>query len=224
MFDVCWMFCVSSCRECLRPASHAPSSLLLQGSAHSDDASSLNNSHGGLPSASSTSSTELNHQVESFRGLLYLLRLYTADSNNMGVAQTQLKLPSSSPAGLPSALAGQVPSTLELKVEKPDKDDMRDDLSENKSDDESDKNMRTPRAGTRTRYRAIVTLISHIQTWERQNNIYLLFKNKSFFYGHVISSKMVLSFTVSLKMRTSIQSRRPSVSVREGWLTMPVSA
>lgn len=30
---------------------------------------------------------------------------------------------------------------------------MRDDLSENKSDDESDKNLRTPRAGTRTRYR-----------------------------------------------------------------------
>lgn len=45
-----------------------------------------------------------------------------------------------------------MPSTLELKVEKPDKDDMHDDLSESKSDDESDKNLRTPRAGTRTRY------------------------------------------------------------------------
>lgn len=87
-----------------------------------------------------------------------------ADSNNMSVAQTELELPSSSSAGLPSALAGQVPATLELKVEKPDKDDMRDDLSENRSDDESDKNMRTPRAGTRTRYCVIVTLISHIQT------------------------------------------------------------
>lgn len=149
--------------------------------------------------------------------------VYMADSNNMSVAQTEPKLPSSSSAGLSSALAGQVPATLELKVEKPDKDDMRDDLSENRSDDESDKNMRTPRAGTRTRYCVIVTFISHIQTWERHNNLNLLFKNK-FFYGHVISSKMVLSFTVSLKMRTSIQSRRPSVSVREGWLTMPVSA
>lgn len=86
-----------------------------------------------------------------------------ADSNNRSVAQTELTLPSSSSAGLSSALAGQVPATLELKVEKPDKDDMRDDLSENKSDDESDKNMRTPRAGTRTRYCVIVALISHVQ-------------------------------------------------------------
>lgn len=45
-----------------------------------------------------------------------------------------------------------MPAALELKVEKPDKDEMRDDLSESKSDDESDKNLRTPRAGTRTRY------------------------------------------------------------------------
>ncbi|XP_054873357.1 transcription factor 12 isoform X3 [Amphiprion ocellaris] len=82
-----------------------------------DDAASLNNSHGGLPSAGSTSSTELNHQVETFRGL-----------------------------------AGQLPSTLELKVEKQDKDDMHDSLSaDDKSDDESDKrDMKTPRAGPRT--------------------------------------------------------------------------
>lgn len=99
--------------------------------------------------------------------------VYMADSNNRSVAQTELTLPSSSSAGLSSALAGQVPATLELKVEKPDKDDMRDDLSENKSDDESDKNMRTPRAGTRTRYCVIVALISHVQPWEWQNNIYL---------------------------------------------------
>ncbi|TKS70134.1 Transcription factor 12 [Collichthys lucidus] len=92
----------------------------MQGGAHADDAASLNNSHGGLPSAGSTSSTELNHQVEAFRGLT-------------------------------SALAGQVPATLELKVEKQDKDEMNDNLSnDDKSDDESDKNMRTPRAGTRT--------------------------------------------------------------------------
>ncbi|KAM3624827.1 uncharacterized protein V6R79_002277 [Siganus canaliculatus] len=93
----------------------------MQGGAHGDDAASLNSSHGGLPSASSTSSTELSHQVEAFR------------------------------AGLASTLAGQVPATLELKVEKPDKDDMSDSLpADDKSDDESDRNMRTPRGGTRT--------------------------------------------------------------------------
>ncbi|XP_040890775.1 transcription factor 12 isoform X2 [Toxotes jaculatrix] len=93
----------------------------MQGGAHADDAASLNNSHGGLPSAGSTSSTELNHQVETFRGLT-------------------------------SGMAGQVPTTLELKVEKQDKDEMHDSLStDDKSDDESDKrDMKTPRAGTRT--------------------------------------------------------------------------
>ncbi|XP_047436222.1 transcription factor 12 isoform X3 [Mugil cephalus] len=87
-----------------------------------DDAASLNNSHGGMPSAGSTSSTELNHQVEAFR------------------------------AGLSSALSGQVPATLELKVEKQDKDEMHDSLStDDKSDDESDKrDMKTPRAGPRS--------------------------------------------------------------------------
>uniref|UniRef100_A0A8C4GSK6 Transcription factor 12 n=1 Tax=Dicentrarchus labrax TaxID=13489 RepID=A0A8C4GSK6_DICLA len=97
-----------------------PSRTAAMGGAHADDAASLNNSHGGLASASSTSSTELNHQLEAFRGLT-------------------------------SALAGQVPATLELKVEKQDKDEMHNNLStDDKSDDESDKNMRTPRAGTRT--------------------------------------------------------------------------
>ncbi|XP_041639155.1 transcription factor 12 [Cheilinus undulatus] len=93
----------------------------MQGGAHVDDAVSLNNSHSGLPSAGSTSSTELNHQVEAFRGLS-------------------------------SALAGQVPATLELKVEKQDKDEMQEDLTaDDKSDDDSDRrDMRTPRAGTRT--------------------------------------------------------------------------
>ncbi|XP_041844647.1 transcription factor 12 isoform X4 [Melanotaenia boesemani] len=82
-----------------------------------DDAASLNNSHGGLTSAGSTSSTELNHQVEAFRGL-----------------------------------SGQVPATLELKVEKQDKDDMHDSLSTDaKSDEESDtRDMKTPRVGQRT--------------------------------------------------------------------------
>ncbi|XP_018523439.1 transcription factor 12 isoform X4 [Lates calcarifer] len=98
-----------------------PSRTAAMGGAHADDAASLNSSHGGLPSAGSTSSTELNHQVETFRGLA-------------------------------AGLAGQVPTTLELKVEKQDKDEMHDSLStEDKSDDESDKrDMKTPRAGTRT--------------------------------------------------------------------------
>ncbi|XP_039982072.1 transcription factor 12 isoform X1 [Xiphias gladius] len=89
----------------------------MQGGAHADDAAS----HGGLPSAGSTSSTELNNQVETFRGLT-------------------------------SALAGQVATTLELKVEKQDKDEMHDSLSaDDKSDDESDRrDMKTPRPGTRT--------------------------------------------------------------------------
>ncbi|XP_041844663.1 transcription factor 12 isoform X6 [Melanotaenia boesemani] len=86
-----------------------------------DDAASLNNSHGGLTSAGSTSSTELNHQVEAFRALT-------------------------------SGLSGQVPATLELKVEKQDKDDMHDSLSTDaKSDEESDtRDMKTPRVGQRT--------------------------------------------------------------------------
>ncbi|XP_008300241.1 transcription factor 12 isoform X1 [Stegastes partitus] len=86
-----------------------------------DDAASLNNSHGGLPSAGSTSTAELNHQLETFRGLA-------------------------------STLAGQMPTALELKVEKQDKDDMHDSLSgDDKSDDESDRrDMKTPRSGQRT--------------------------------------------------------------------------
>ncbi|XP_027870527.1 transcription factor 12 isoform X1 [Xiphophorus couchianus] len=85
-----------------------------------DDAASLTNSHGGLPSTGSTSSTELNHQLETFRGLA-------------------------------SALSGQIPAALELKIEKQEKDDMHDSLSDNKSDDESDRrDMKTPRTGQRT--------------------------------------------------------------------------
>ncbi|KAM6949919.1 transcription factor 12 [Lycodopsis pacificus] len=100
------------------PASALVSSrTAAMGGAHTDDAASLNNSHGG-----STSSTELlEHQLETFRGLA-------------------------------SALAGHLPAALELKVEKQDKDDMHDNLSiDDKSADESDRrDMRTPRAGTRT--------------------------------------------------------------------------
>ncbi|XP_030269340.1 transcription factor 12 isoform X10 [Sparus aurata] len=98
-----------------------PSRTAAMGGAHADDSASLNNSHGGLPSAGSTSSTELNHQVEAFR------------------------------AGLSSVLAGQLPATLELKVEKQEKDEMQDNVSnDERSDDEIDKNLRTPRGGTRT--------------------------------------------------------------------------
>uniref|UniRef100_A0A8C6UIY2 Transcription factor 12 n=1 Tax=Neogobius melanostomus TaxID=47308 RepID=A0A8C6UIY2_9GOBI len=97
-----------------------PSRTTAMGSAHADDATSLNNSHGGLPSASSTSTAELNHQVEVFRGLA-------------------------------SALSGHIPSNLELKMEKPDKDDMQSMSGDDRSDDDDDRrDMKTPRSGTRT--------------------------------------------------------------------------
>uniref|UniRef100_A0A3B3ZQK1 BHLH domain-containing protein n=1 Tax=Periophthalmus magnuspinnatus TaxID=409849 RepID=A0A3B3ZQK1_9GOBI len=101
-----------------------PSRTTAMGGAHADDAASLNNSHGGLPSASSTSSTELNHQVETFR------------SESCGSVLHFIS----------------VASNLELKVEKPDKDDLLDSMSgDDKSDDEGDRrDMKTPRAGTRT--------------------------------------------------------------------------
>ncbi|KAK1890601.1 Transcription factor 12, partial [Dissostichus eleginoides] len=54
-------------------------------------------------------------------------------------------------AGLASALAGQLPGALGLKLEKHDKDDMNHLSNDDKSDDEGDrKNMMTPRGGTRT--------------------------------------------------------------------------
>uniref|UniRef100_A0A3P8WYN9 Transcription factor 12 n=1 Tax=Cynoglossus semilaevis TaxID=244447 RepID=A0A3P8WYN9_CYNSE len=49
------------------PASALVPSRTAQSGAHAEDAASVNNSHGGLPSAGSTSSSELNHQVETFR-------------------------------------------------------------------------------------------------------------------------------------------------------------
>ncbi|XP_068431623.1 transcription factor 12 isoform X2 [Clinocottus analis] len=98
-----------------------PSRTAAMGGAHADESASLNNSHGGLPTVGSTSSSELHHQLETFRGLA-------------------------------SALAGHLPAGLELKMEKQDKDDMNDNLStDDKSDDENNRReMRTPRAGTRT--------------------------------------------------------------------------
>ncbi|XP_077569356.1 transcription factor 12 isoform X2 [Stigmatopora nigra] len=110
------------------------------GSSHADDSVSLN-SHGGLPSTGSTSSSELNHQMEAFRGLmLFKLALLPAAS------QLTLYLP----FFLALGLAGQVATALALKVEKQDKDDMNDSVSgDDKSDDESD-GLKTPRGGTRS--------------------------------------------------------------------------
>uniref|UniRef100_A0A671YN14 Transcription factor 12 n=1 Tax=Sparus aurata TaxID=8175 RepID=A0A671YN14_SPAAU len=58
-----------------------PSRTAAMGGAHADDSASLNNSHGGLPSAGSTSSTELNHQVEAFRGLFSFSHSITEDED-----------------------------------------------------------------------------------------------------------------------------------------------
>ncbi|XP_037553379.1 transcription factor XE1.1-like, partial [Nematolebias whitei] len=53
--------------------------------------------------------------------------------------------------GLTPGLPGQVLTSLELKVEKQEKDEMHDNLSDDKSDDESDgRDMRTPRTSLRT--------------------------------------------------------------------------
>lgn len=53
---------------------------------------------------------------------------------------------------------------------------------------------------------------------------FFLFSASVCFLLCVFNSKTVLSPTVSLKTRTWIRSRRPSVSARGGWLTTPVNA
>ncbi|XP_029934087.1 transcription factor 12 isoform X4 [Myripristis murdjan] len=99
-----------------------PSRTAAMGGAHRDDAASLNNSHGGLPSAGSTSSTELNHQVETFRGLASSLAGQVS-------ASLELKVESQDKDDM---------------HENHSSDDV-------KSDDESDKrDIKTPRGGTRT--------------------------------------------------------------------------
>lgn len=131
-------------------------SVLQQGGAHADDAASLNHSHGGLPSASSMSNAELNHQVETLRGLVHLLYHW----HNMMWTYISLFIMSylymcaSSSTALTSSLAAQLPADLELKVEKQDKDEMHGSLStDDKSDDESDRrDMKTPRGGTRYKH------------------------------------------------------------------------
>lgn len=98
-----------------------PSRTTAMGGAHADDAASLNNSHGGLPSASSTSSTELNHQVEAFRAL-------TSSLGGQVPPNLELKVE---------------------KQDKDEMHDSM--SAEDKSDDESDRrDMKTPRSGTRT--------------------------------------------------------------------------
>ncbi|KAF3686412.1 Transcription factor 12 [Channa argus] len=93
----------------------------MQGGAHADDAASLNNSHGGLPSAGSTSSTELNHQVEAFRGL-------TSGLAGQVPANLELKVEKQDKDEMHDSLS-----------------------ADDKSDDESDKkDIKTPRVGTRT--------------------------------------------------------------------------
>nr|XP_029138132.1 transcription factor 12-like [Labrus bergylta] len=93
----------------------------MQGGAHADDAVGLNNSHGGLPSTCSTSTAELNQQLEAFRGLTSALAGH-----------------------LPAALELKVE-----KQDKDEMEDNL--SADDRSDDESDKrDMRTPRPGTRT--------------------------------------------------------------------------
>uniref|UniRef100_A0A4W4GLX8 BHLH domain-containing protein n=1 Tax=Electrophorus electricus TaxID=8005 RepID=A0A4W4GLX8_ELEEL len=101
------------------------------GPAHRDEAVSLSTNHAGLQGASGpASSTELNHQADTFRGTCLQRALCLA-----------------------SGLDAQVASSLDLKIENQDKDDMHENHSSEdvKSEDESDKrDIKTPRAGTRT--------------------------------------------------------------------------
>ncbi|XP_072320960.1 transcription factor 12 isoform X2 [Eucyclogobius newberryi] len=98
-----------------------PSRTTAMGGSNADDAASLNNSHGGLPSASSTSSIELNHQVETFRSLTAALSGHM--SSNLG-----LKVEKADKDDLLDSMSG-----------------------DDKSDDEGDmRDIKTPRSGTRT--------------------------------------------------------------------------
>uniref|UniRef100_A0A673KMY8 Transcription factor 12-like n=1 Tax=Sinocyclocheilus rhinocerous TaxID=307959 RepID=A0A673KMY8_9TELE len=94
------------------------------GSVHREETVSLNNNHGGLQANTApTSSSELNHQADTFRAIA-------------------------------SALAGQIASPLDLKIENQEKDEMHDNQSSDdlKSDDESDKrDMKQTRGSTRPR-------------------------------------------------------------------------
>uniref|UniRef100_A0AAQ6AI94 BHLH domain-containing protein n=1 Tax=Amphiprion ocellaris TaxID=80972 RepID=A0AAQ6AI94_AMPOC len=94
-----------------------------------------------------------NHAVGSTTSLPSDIHSLLGQAQNGPITAIGPNFPASAlvPA-LASGLAGQLPSTLELKVEKQDKDDMHDSLSaDDKSDDESDKrDMKTPRAGPRT--------------------------------------------------------------------------
>ncbi|XP_047187435.1 transcription factor 12 isoform X4 [Scophthalmus maximus] len=89
------------------------------GGAHADDAASLNHSHGGLPSASSMSNAELNHQVETLRALTSSLAAQLP-------ADLELKVEKQDKDEMHGSLS-----------------------TDDKSDDESDRrDMKTPRGGT----------------------------------------------------------------------------
>uniref|UniRef100_A0A8C4GSL1 Transcription factor 12 n=1 Tax=Dicentrarchus labrax TaxID=13489 RepID=A0A8C4GSL1_DICLA len=92
-----------------------------------------------------------NHAVGSTASLPSDIHSLLGQAQNGPIAAIGANFPAS--ALVPSQIhpLPLVPATLELKVEKQDKDEMHNNLStDDKSDDESDKNMRTPRAGTRT--------------------------------------------------------------------------
>ncbi|XP_072527875.1 transcription factor 12 isoform X2 [Salminus brasiliensis] len=93
------------------------------GPAHREDAVSLNSNHTGLQSSAGPASS------------------------------AELNHPADTFRALAGGLSAQVASSLELKIENQDKDDMHDNHSSEdlKSDDESDKrDIKTPRGGTRT--------------------------------------------------------------------------
>ncbi|XP_056134257.1 transcription factor 12 isoform X2 [Lampris incognitus] len=99
-----------------------PSRTAAMGGAHRDEAATLSSSHAGLPSAGATSSTELSHQVEAFRGLA---------------------------SGLVGQVASALELKMENQDKEEMLDNHSSD--ELKSDEESDKkDIKTPRGGTRT--------------------------------------------------------------------------
>uniref|UniRef100_A0A672IP57 BHLH domain-containing protein n=1 Tax=Salarias fasciatus TaxID=181472 RepID=A0A672IP57_SALFA len=91
-----------------------------------------------------------NHAVGSTASLPSDIHSLLGQAQNGPIAAIGPNFPAS--ALVPNRTAAMVPSALELKVEKQDKDDMHDSLTgDDKSDDESDRrDMKTPRAGPRT--------------------------------------------------------------------------
>uniref|UniRef100_A0A673KS62 Transcription factor 12-like n=1 Tax=Sinocyclocheilus rhinocerous TaxID=307959 RepID=A0A673KS62_9TELE len=113
------------------------------GSVHREETVSLNNNHGGLQANTApTSSSELNHQADTFRAIA-------------------------------SALAGQIASPLDLKIENQEKDEMHDNQSSDdlKSDDESDKrDMKQTRGSTRPSFEIKCHIKNPEQKAERERD------------------------------------------------------